>query len=236
MKSDDALQFRHAEPIQPTAPGLTCAACKEGIDGSFFQAAGHDVCRSCAQRIEQGQQAPPATSLRRAFLYGSGAAFAGCTIYALVGIVLHAEVGLISILVGYMVAKAVRAGSRGLGGRPQQILAVLLTYFAITISYIPVSIVEAMNTPTQTSQTAAQASQSSATPTAENGNAQGSLGQAILYLLLVVVAAPFLMLGHDASAILSLLIIFFGLSRAWRLTGRTDILITGPYQRSPQAT
>jgi hypothetical protein len=59
-------------------------------------------------------------------------------LYALVAILTGLEVGLIAILVGYMVGRAVRHGSGGLGGRPQQILAVVLTYFAITTSYLPV--------------------------------------------------------------------------------------------------
>ena len=74
----------------------------------------------------------------RAALYGGGAALGGCPLYALVAIVLHAEIGLIAILVGWMVGKAIRHASYGRGGRPQQILAVTLTYFAITTSYIPV--------------------------------------------------------------------------------------------------
>ncbi len=75
----------------------------------------------------------------RAALYGAGA--------ALVAIVTGYEIGLISILVGITVGKAIRRGSHGWGGRPQQILAVALTYFAITSSYIPVAIYNAQNKP-----------------------------------------------------------------------------------------
>ena len=76
-----------------------------------------------------------------------GAALAGCALYAAVAILLHAEIGLIAILVGWMVGKAIRHGSYGRGGRPQQILAVALTYFAITTSYIPVILYQAARDP-----------------------------------------------------------------------------------------
>jgi hypothetical protein len=59
------------------------------------------------------------------------------------------EIGIIAIAVGYMVGKAVRAGSRGLGGRPQQILAVLLTYFSITTSYVAVGFYQMAKNPQQ---------------------------------------------------------------------------------------
>src|SRR5664279_4807982 len=136
------LQFQHAEPIGAETPpggsGQICAACKQPVGGTYYHAHGHVVCPLCAQRIQAGQQAAPALSLMRAALYGGGAALAGCALYALVAIVLHAEIGLIAILVGWMVGKTIRHASYGHGGRRQQILAVLLTYFAITTSYIPV--------------------------------------------------------------------------------------------------
>src|SRR5450755_2392820 len=136
------LQFQHAEPLPPAdAPagsGKNCVACKEPVSDTYYHAQGQVVCPLCAQRIQSGQQAAPALSIARAALYGAGAALAGCILYATVTIVTGLEAGLIAILVGYMVGKAIRHASNGLGGRPQQILAVMLTYFAITTSYIPV--------------------------------------------------------------------------------------------------
>ena len=135
------LQFHIAEPLPQQETDVNaprCVVCKTLIGGTYFHAQGQVVCPTCAERIQSGQQAPPASSLGRAVLYGAGAALAGCILYAAVAILLHLEIGIIAIAVGIMVGKAVRAGSKGLGGRPQQILAVLLTYFAITTSYIPV--------------------------------------------------------------------------------------------------
>jgi hypothetical protein len=49
-------------------------------------------------------------------------------------------------------------------------------------------------------------------------------------LLLLAAVAPFLSLGSGISGLISLFIIFIGLQRAWRLTGRSEILVMGPYE------
>ena len=181
------------------------------------------MCPLCAARIQAGQQSAPALSLMRAALYGGAAALGGCALYALIAIVLHAEIGIIAILVGWMVGKAVRHGSYGRGGRPQQILAVLLTYFAITTSYIPVilyrdaKVAQARNAPV-----------SSSAPV--EARPRMSFGTVALFLLVLTAAAPFLSLTSGVSAWISLFILFIGLQRAWKLTERREIPLTGPYQ------
>jgi len=222
------LQFEHAEPLPAPGTGPLCVACKQHIAKSYYHAQGAVVCELCAKRIETGQQAPPVTSLARAALYGMGAALAGCALYALVAILTGLEIGLIAILVGYMVGRAVRHGSRGLGGRPQQILAVVLTYFAITTSYLPVFIYHAIKNPT-----ALQQAKQSPTPVVQEKKPKISLGQALFVLFLLFAAAPFLSLTQGAGALITLFIIFIGLQRAWRLTARSDILIMGPYEMEP---
>ena len=212
------LQFEHAIPLN--ASTQLCAACKTPLTGQYFQVQGLPVCPQCADRINSRQQAPPPISLLPAVLYGSAAAFAGFLIYATVSIAFDLQLALISILVGVMVGKAVRKGSKGLGGRPQQILAVALTYFAITTSYIPVFIHEAMKTQPKTAQTSAAPSSKTTKP---------SFASAIGILLLIALAAPFMSLANGLSGILNIAIIFFGLQNAWKLTGRTDLMITGPY-------
>jgi hypothetical protein len=183
------------------------------------------VCPSCAQRIQSGQQAAPAVSLMRAALYGGGAALGGCLLYALVAIVLHAEIGLIAILVGWMVGKAIRHASYGRGGRPQQILAVTLTYFAITTSYIPVIFYETARHPHRVEQ------QQGVQTTGEPADARPrvNFGSLALYLLMLAAVAPFMSLTSGFSGLISLFIIFIGLRQAWKLTERREILLMGPY-------
>jgi len=235
------LQFQHAEPLPsetaPASSGKSCVACKQPIATTYYHAQGQVVCPLCADRIQSGQQAPPPLSLARAALYGAGAALAGLLLYATVAIVTGLEVGLIAIVVGYMVGKAIRHASNGLGGRAQQILAVTLTYFAITTSYIPVFIyhsVKHRQQVVQSGQTQVEGAQ-----TSRNGGAarqpRMSLGRALLFLLLLAAVAPFLSLGSGISGLISLFIIFIGLQRAWRLTGRSEILVMGPYESAAPA-
>lgn len=222
----EELQFDRAVPLSSaTAPQTACAVCRSAIAGQYFQAQGQPVCPSCAKLIEAGQQAPPAISLLPSILYGAGAAFAGFVIYAFVAIAFDLQLALISILVGWMVGKAVRKGSKGLGGRPQQILAVVLTYFAITTSYIPVFIYEAVKSPKKQEQTKSQ----DATPAKGQAEKAPSLGASLAILVGLALAAPFLSLTSGVSGLLNIAIIFFGLRNAWKLTGRTDLMITGPY-------
>ena len=239
----EQLQFRRAEPVPGTGdPGPEqprCVACKQPIGDDYFHAQGRVVCPMCASRIQAGQQAPPHTSLGRAALYGGGAALAGCALYAAVAIILHIEFGLIAIVVGIMVGKAIRHASKGLGGRPQQILAVVLTYFAITTSYIPVFIYSYAQTRHKIEQQHAAQSPSSQTPTPPLATPtprpapRMSLTRAIIFTFVLAAVAPFLILFHNpVSGLLSLFIIFIGLQRAWVLTGRPEILVLGPYKRA----
>jgi len=231
------LQFEHAEPLPERAAdpsGRSCVICKTPIGDTYFHAQGQVVCPMCAERIQSGQQAPPAISLGRATLYGAGAALVGCILYAAVAILLNLEIGIVAIVVGVIVGKAVRAGSRGLGGRPQQILAVLLTYFAITTSYIPVFFHEMATNP-QVRQQARQSAEKSASNGAASAEPKRQMGfvAAIVTLLLLFAAAPFFGLTTGVGGFISLFIIFIGLKQAWKLTGRTDLLIMGPYSTAP---
>jgi len=228
------LQFERAQPI--AAPGSAsdkgCVACKQPIRSNYYDAQGMVICENCVQRIRTGQQAPPPLSLARAVLYGCGAALAGSILYAAVAMITGLEIGLIAIVVGIMVGKAVRFGSHGLGGRPRQILAVMLTYFAITTSYIPVFIYGQIKHPQRQHRTAA-ASNSAASSQTQEPRERMSPGKAIAILLLLAAVAPFLSLGSGVSGLISLFIIFIGLQRAWNLTARSEIRITGPYEFQP---
>jgi hypothetical protein len=226
----ERLQFRRAEPIASSSESSAqrCVACQGPIVESYYHASGRVVCPACAARIQHGQQQPPAYSFPRALLYGGAAALAGCAIYAIVAIATGMEIGLIAILVGIMVGKAIRRASGGFGGRQQQILAVVLTYFSIATSYIPVIIWEVAH---KSKIEAARTSNSGAVSSEQSDNSKGiPAAKTILYLLAIGAVAPFLALTSGVSGIISLFIIFIGLKQAWRLTGRSQIVVMGPYQ------
>jgi hypothetical protein len=233
LPAPESLQFRRAEHgPEPSQGRQRCLACSQPIADTYFQVQGKVVCPACAKTIEARTMPPPAHSLFKAFLYGLGAAIAGCAIYATVAIVTGLQLSLISILIGYMVGKSILHASRGLGGRPQQILAVLLTYFAITTSYIPVGIYTYVKQHRQ--QPAADSDAPAAVTPDDSVAKQHPTAALITGLLLLTVAAPFMGLSH-ATGLLSLLIIFFGLQYACRLTARRNIVIMGPYQAGASA-
>lgn len=233
------LQFEKAEFTGDAAEqsgNQACAACKRLFGGQYYYAQGQVVCPACAERIQSGQQAPPKLSLARAALYGGGAGLLGCIIYATIAILFDLEIGIVAILVGYLVGKAIRHASGGLGGRAQQILAVVITYFSITTSYIPVYVATLIKHPP-----ARQAGQGKSQPPPKSPDQEPAPGAgkalvaALSMILIIAAAAPFLSLGSGVSGLITLFIIFLGLQRAWRLTGRTELLVMGPYEpASPQ--
>jgi hypothetical protein len=52
----------------------------------------------------------------------------------------------------------------------------------------------------------------------------------LMTLLVIFAAAPFYGLTRGVGGLISLFIVFIALQQAWRLTGRSQILLMGPYQ------
>ncbi len=225
------LQFRRAQPIITTESSAdrTCAACKQMILGEHFQVQNHVICASCAAKIRAGQQSQKPVPLFRAVIYGAGAALAGCLLYAIV-LAMGVQIGIVALAVGWMVGKAIRHGSYGTGGRPQQILAVALTYFAISTSFFPAAVfigvkhgIEAKN--------AAKTQSGAPDPTlVQKAKPSITPGKAAAALLVFAVVSPFLELKvSPVGGLISLFILFIGLQRAWAMTARHEIIVTGPY-------
>src|ERR1700730_7915916 len=130
LPSVDELQFRRAQPMDSTEPqaAKSCAACKQSFEGPYFQVQQHVICPSCAAKIEVGKQAKQPIPWGRLVIYGGGAALAGSILYG-IPLALAFQIGIVALAVGWIVGRAIRTGGYGIGGRPQQILAVALTYF-----------------------------------------------------------------------------------------------------------
>jgi hypothetical protein len=78
----------------------------------------------------------PAT-LAKAIVFGFGAAVVGAIIYYVVMRYLNLEIGLVAILTGWMVGKAMSKATAGRGGLLLQISAGLLTYASVAMAYAP---------------------------------------------------------------------------------------------------
>lgn len=138
----DDLQFDEAETTSPEPQAAPpCAGCKQPIADAYYEVNGNLLCGACRDAVEASRTAGSGlTRMLRAFAFGLGAAVAGFAIYYGVMRLFSLEIGLISILVGFMVGAAVRAGSRHRGGPFYQTLAIFLTYSAIAASYSAVAL------------------------------------------------------------------------------------------------
>jgi hypothetical protein len=140
-------------------------------------------------------------------------------LYSTVAIVTGLMIGYVSLAVGYIVGHAIKKGSGGRGGRRYQIAALALTYFAVSMSAIPIMIAQQIKEkPVQTEQ--------SSSP--KNDEAP-SVGKGLVILLLYGLASPFLELSSPFSGLLGLVILFVGLRIAWQTTAGVALAIDGPF-------
>jgi hypothetical protein len=220
----ETLQFRTAIPDNPEA--RHCLLCSEAIPGEYFHVGGQVTCPRCAQaRLADQTRTGGWPAYGRAALFGMGAAIAGSLLFVIVSLATHFRFGLLAIVVGVMVGKAVVMGARGCRGRRYQVLAVLLTYGAISTSYMPEIV-------TGFSQAAKKLE---AKQQAEGKPARVSPSANPVFLLVGVVvifafslAAPFLLLAQG-TGFFGLIIIAIGLREAWKRTAADTTPILGPY-------
>lgn len=207
----DDLQFEVAEPsvensVGPAPSAQTCVGCRQPIASTYYAVRDKVVCPSCCQQLNAPPPGSAATRVFKSFFMGLGAGLLGAVIWFAIRRVAHLEVGLVAILVGYMVGKAVRKGSGNRGGVGYQIMAVILTYCCICANYAP-DVLEAMQ-----------------------GRFDDDRVPVVIQAIFVAgtsLAVPFL---GGVQNILGLLIIGFALLQAWKFNKPRSLAITGPYQ------
>lgn len=225
-----SLQFDRVEaaPGAEAAPGSgSCAACNAALVQQYWASEDKTLCSSCAADIRQRNAAKPGfAGLLRAGLFGSVAAAVGCGIYYLVSLT-GWEFGLIAIVVGLLVGFAVRKGSGGHGGLAYQLLAVALTYCAITATNTPY-IVQGMLEAEHEEETPATAERDGAVPEATRAGpptAQAHVGHYVVGFALAL-AFPFLAASEN---VMGLIILAIGLWEAWKINRRVETPLLGPY-------
>ena len=142
----DELQFDRVEKAgaDPSANAgsldVVCTVCGKSVGAEYYHANGKPVCANCRHVLQSVSATPRgAGPLLRAGLFGFGGAVAGAAIYYAVIAITEFEIGLVAILIGYMVGYMVRKGAGGRGGRRFQILATVLTYWAVGLAYTPLA-------------------------------------------------------------------------------------------------
>jgi hypothetical protein len=248
---DTPLQFdtAHAGDVA-AATAATCASCSAPIHSEYYEANGSVVCADC-----RGKLAVMTTStggmrrFRRALGFGLAAAIAGALCYYAFRELTGIDFGLVAVLVGFMVGKAVFVGGERRGGRRYQVLAVVLTYFAMASTYLPIALSELREGRTVASDSTkaaargksavvARDSVSVATPTdsatapkASKATAEkvgfGTFLIALGAMVLFTAALPIIV---GFSSIISVVILGVGLMQAWRMNRAVVINVTGPYR------
>lgn len=235
------LQFETAVESKETAGGpdrrhVTCTACQQTIAEAYFDINGTTVCEPCHAEIARHAEVPRGMgSLTKALVFGAVAMTLGAALYFAVIAITNFEIGIVAIAIGYMVGFAVRRGAGG-GGRRFQVIAVLLTYWAVGLAYVPLAFRDAA-APRPEQQQAEQAGAvvqtAERTEDREDGR-HGSVALAFAFLGGLSLALPVLVvIGSLPGGLISAAIIAFGMMQAWRMTGTPHLVISGPYRIAP---
>jgi hypothetical protein len=141
-----------------------CKSCNQSLGSTYYRVNGMLSCAYCGEQAKLHRPKDTHQTFVRGLLFGIGGAILGLILYAAFGIITGLMVGYISLAVGYLVGKAMMKGSNGVGGRRYQIAAVLLTYAAVSIAAVPISI--SQYTKQQKAQTASLVKHAAPTGTA----------------------------------------------------------------------
>ena len=205
--SDD-LQFSTAEPAAPLTPGsdaaaVTCAECTRPIASHYYTAGGQTLCGDCKLKVERalaGEGSSRAGRIGKSLALGFLAAVLGAAIWYGIAAAFNLEIGLVAILIGWMVGRAVQMGSGGRGGRRYQVAAALLAYLSIVMSYAALGFREA----------------------------DDPFNPFMLLVLLVLPVIA--NLASMPGGIIGLAIMGFGIHQAWKMNAPVEIVITGPHR------
>lgn len=236
----DQLQFDQAE-YTATAPAASCKLCSQPMTDVYYQVNGQVFCPGCRERLQQALRGGSALGrFGRATLYGSLAGLAGAAIYYAVRELTNIDFGLISIVVGLMIGKAVQKGCNARGGWFYQGLAMFLTYSAIVLTYIPPLIESVRQPPAAAAAGPVQPGQPIGAPAAQAAaadNAPQPMARGpVQYLFMAVFLAGFayaipVLVGFKFP--MSLIIVGIGLYEAWVMNKRVPMVISGPFRISP---
>ena len=234
--------------------GDVCKSCNQALSGTYYRINGSLVCERCTVQLQTQLPKDSHAAFVRALMFGIGAAILGLIGYAAFGIISGIRIGYISLAVGWLVGKAMRTGSRGVGGLRYQIVAAVLTYAAVSMAAIPVyfsQISKGRATKPPQVKTAPANPGTAANDDEADGSAPSAGGAAparaaklqvhpfaaLGLLALLGLASPFLELQDPFHGVIGLIILFVGIRFAWQQTGAPKIDIVGPFQnRAPTPT
>ncbi len=247
--SQAGMQFDQAEIAEDAVRKFECAFCEAPLTHSYFELNGQPACEGCRYKVDAEMAVRPGVrGFLKAAMAGAGAAAVGAGLYYAVRALTGYEIGIVAIVVGFLVGRAVRWGSKSRGGWVYQTLAMGLTYLAIASTYLPM-IIEQVSTmqPPAEEQTAvpatpvasatpadgpAKASPAAARTAAAGAPAAEEMGVGgfflgLGFLVLFAAAVPFL---AGFENLIGLLIIGIGMYEAWRYNKRLVLNVEGPFE------
>jgi hypothetical protein len=129
-----------------------------------------------------------------------------------------------------MVGRGVRHATGGRGGRRFQVLAIVLTYWAVGLAYVPV-VVSGVRQAQQ--RESSQPTATAAAPAVPATDAPPTIPMFLILTAAFPFALPVLIVASSLpGSLISAAIIAFGMQQAWRMTAAPQIVITGPYRIS----
>ena len=238
--SQSTPQFTTAE-YSGSSGGDRCVSCNQPLTARYYRVNTRMACEGCVQELQRRQPVDSHAGYVRGILFGVGAAILGMAGYAGFTILTGFYIGYVSLAVGWLVGKAIMLGSKGIGGRRYQIAAVILTYAAVSLAAVPIAISYQLKAKSHSESVQPQQQQSSASaensqPDQPQPKPKSSFGAAILQLLALGLASPFLEMQDPLYGIIGLVILMVGIRIAWRITaGTRRARIDGPYENSSAA-
>jgi hypothetical protein len=234
-------QFGTAE--YAAKPGTdVCKSCKQAITGLYYRVNGSLACERCVNQLKDQLPKDTHSAFVRGLAFGIGGAVIGLILYSAFTIITGIVIGYVSLAVGWIIAKAFKMGSRGIGGRRYQIAAAALTYAAVSLAAVPIYFSEVNKEqspkPVRTQTAPAPVSPNNSSSPSDDDNASRSvpsekpkvsLGKALGLLLLIGLASPFLALENPLGGAIGLVILFVGMNIAWKLAAGPKVEILGPF-------
>jgi hypothetical protein len=234
----EPLQFEQAEFETPAADRPACTVCQQPIPEEYYEINGKVMCPPCRQGVEAAFRGGSGLGrFLKATVFGMAAALIGAIIYHVSVKMTNYNLALVSILVGFMVGKAVRKGTGNRGGWPYQLLAVFLTYTSIGLMLASVHIPEWLKEQAPKPAPAAE-KPAKADPKAE-AKAQepdpppvapprrSALVAAVIFLIILTYALPIL---DVVSGPIAGLIYAFALWEAWKINRPIQLVFNGPFR------
>ena len=136
--ANEDIQFDRAEYGASAPAGPTCGICNWTMADRYYETGGKVVCVTCRERIEEAFRGGSRLGrVLKALVFGIAAAVAGGALYYLIIRLTGINLGLVAVVVGFMVGRAVRIGSGNRGGLIYQLIAVFWRIRSIVGMHVP---------------------------------------------------------------------------------------------------